>query len=53
MTVVTPIRIAGKEVSEPDARNIPVLKAQSKPEKQPIIEANFVFVEFFILNLQF
>ena len=49
-TVVVAISNAGRESSEPDARNIPVEKAQRSPERHPMAEANLVFFEFFILK---
>ncbi len=49
--VVRTIHIAGNDVNEPAARNIPVLKAQSKPETQPMAEASLIFMEFFMLHL--
>ena len=45
------IHIAGIELREPDARNMPVLKAHSNPAIQPTMEANLVFEVLFMLNL--
>lgn len=48
--VVVVISSAGKERREPDARNIPVEKAQRSPERHPRAETTLILFEFFILK---
>ena len=40
--VEIPIHNAGREESEPDARNMPVKNAQNSPDAQPHIDASLV-----------
>ena len=42
------INKAGREYRYPEARNMPVEKAQNNPETQPITERNFEKYLFFI-----
>ncbi len=48
-----PIKMAGSEVRDEDARNIPVKNAHVNPEKQQIAEASLILIDLYILNLPF
>jgi hypothetical protein len=45
--------MAGREVRDEEARNIPVKNAHVKPEKQQIAEVSLILIDLFILNLPF